>query len=105
MFHPTLFQRVYQFLKYILKAVLFKGLKDILLVRMKDSFLISLLCLLVFACSVCDPLSMGFPRQEYWSGLPFPSPGDLPDPGIEPVSPGGKGGIFTTVPPGIVYCN
>ena len=32
------------------------------------------------------PLSMGFPRQEYWSGLPFPSPGDLPDPGIEPVS-------------------
>ena len=33
------------------------------------------------------PLSMGFPRQEYWSGLPFPSPGDLPDPGIEPGSP------------------
>ena len=32
-------------------------------------------------------LSMGFPRQEYWSGLPFPSPGDLPDPRIEPVSP------------------
>ena len=30
------------------------------------------------------PLSMGFPRQEYWSGLPFPSPGDLPHPGIEP---------------------
>ena len=33
------------------------------------------------------PLSMGFPRQEYWSVLPFPSLGDLPDPGIEPVSP------------------
>ena len=32
-------------------------------------------------------LSMGFSRQEYWSGLPFPSPGDLPDPGIEPGSP------------------
>ena len=32
------------------------------------------------------PLSMGFPKQEYWSGLPFPSPGDLPDPGIEPQS-------------------
>ena len=30
------------------------------------------------------PLSMAFPRQEYWTGLPFPSPGDLPDPGIEP---------------------
>ena len=33
------------------------------------------------------PLSMGFSRQEYWSGLPFPSPGDLPDPGIEPRFP------------------
>ena len=33
------------------------------------------------------PLSMGFSRQEYWSGLPFLSPGDLPDPGIEPGSP------------------
>ena len=33
------------------------------------------------------PLSMGFSRREYWSGLPFPSPGDLPDPGIEPRSP------------------
>ena len=33
------------------------------------------------------PLSMGFIRQEYWSGLPFPTPGDLPDPGSEPASP------------------
>ena len=33
------------------------------------------------------PLSMGFPRQEHWRGLPFPSPGDLPDPGIELTSP------------------
>ena len=33
------------------------------------------------------PLSMGFSRQEYWSGLPFPSPGDLPKPGIKPRSP------------------
>ena len=33
------------------------------------------------------PLSMGFSRQEYWSGLPFPSPGDLSDPGIKPMSP------------------
>ena len=33
------------------------------------------------------PLSMGFSRQEHWSGLPFPSPGDLPDPGIKPESP------------------
>ena len=33
------------------------------------------------------PLSLGFPRQEYWSGLPFPPPGDIPDAGVEPVSP------------------
>ena len=48
------------------------------------------------------PLSMRFPRQEYWSGLPFPPPGDLPDPGIElesPVSPALAGGFFTTEPP------
>ena len=41
------------------------------------------------------PLSMGFSRQEYWSGLPFPSPGDLPDPGTEPGSPALKGRFFT----------
>ena len=43
---------------------------------------------------------MGFPRQEYWSGLPFPSPGDLPNPGIEPLSPALAGRFFTTEPPG-----
>ena len=42
------------------------------------------------------PLSMGFPKQEYWSGLPFPSPRDLPDPGIKPMSPALAGGFFTT---------
>ena len=41
------------------------------------------------------PLSMGFSRQEYWSGLPFLSPGDLPDPGLEPRSPALAGRIFT----------
>ena len=46
------------------------------------------------------PLSMGFPRQEYWSGLPFPPPGDLPDPGIEPVFPALADGCFTTESPG-----
>ena len=46
---------------------------------------------------------MGFSRQQYWSGLPFPPPGDLPDAGIEPLppaSPALAGGFFTTVPPG-----
>ena len=46
------------------------------------------------------PLSMGFSGQEYWSGLPFPTPGDLPYPGIEPASPPLTGGLFTTAPPG-----
>ena len=54
-------------------------------------------CLVAKSCpTLCDlmdciahqaPLSMGFPSQEYWSGLPFPTPGDLPDSGIESVSP------------------
>ena len=43
---------------------------------------------------------MGFPRQEYWSGLPFPIPGDLPDPRSEPTSPALAGGFFTSVLPG-----
>ena len=43
---------------------------------------------------------MGFSRQEYWSGLPFPSPEDLPNPGIELASPALAGGFFTTEPPG-----
>ena len=67
--------------------------------------------LLLFSCSVVSdssatpgttvhqaPLSMGFPRQEYWSALTFPSPGDLPNPGIEPglhISCA-AGGFFTT---------
>ena len=57
--------------------------------------------------TLCDPmdlqpaghLSMGFSRQEYWSGLPCPPPGDLPDPGIEPeslVSPALADGFFIT---------
>ena len=46
------------------------------------------------------PLSMGFSRQEYWSGLPFPSPGDLPDPGIEPWSPALQADALTSEPPG-----
>ena len=43
---------------------------------------------------------MGFSRPEYWSGLPFPSPGDLPDPGIEPGSPMLQADALTSEPPG-----
>ena len=46
------------------------------------------------------PLSMGFSRQEYWSGLPFPSPGDLPDPGIKPGSPALQADALSSEPPG-----
>ena len=71
--------------------------------------------LVVLVCSVVSdsatpgtiahqaPLSMGFPRQEYWSRLPFPSPGDLSNPGIEPASPALAGGFFTTEPPGELF--
>ena len=43
---------------------------------------------------------MEFPRQEYWTGLPFPYPGDLSDPGIQPASPTMAGRFITTEPPG-----
>ena len=46
------------------------------------------------------PPSMVFSTQEYWSGLPFPSPGDLPNPGIEPGSPTLKADALTFEPPG-----
>ena len=48
------------------------------------------------------PLSMGFFRQESWSGLPFPPLGDLPHPGIKPMSPALAGGFFITASPGKV---
>ena len=46
------------------------------------------------------PLAMEFSRQEYWSGVPFPPPGDPPHPGIEPASPARACGFSTTEPPG-----
>ena len=61
------------------------------------------------SCStLCDPmtvaykapLSMEFSRQEYWSALPFPSPGDLPDPGTEPKSPALRADTLPSEPPG-----
>ena len=70
------------------------------------SCLVPKLCLTPFDSidSVCQaPLSMEFSRQEYWRGLPFPSPGDIPNPGIEPDSPESlalAGRLFPTEPPG-----
>ena len=48
--------------------------------------------------------SMGFSRQEYWSGLPFPSPEDLPDRGMEPSSPAFEADALTSEPPEKPYC-
>ena len=61
-------------------------------------------CILLFATlwtiAPQAPLSMGFSRQEYWSGFPFPSPGDLPIPGIEPGSHTLQADSLLTEPPG-----
>ena len=55
----------------------------------------------------CDPMDSfvhGFPRQEYWSGLPFPSPGDLPDLGIKPGSPALQVNALLSEPKGSPMC-
>ena len=57
------------------------------------------LCVTLWTVACQAPLSMEFSRQEYWSGLPYPSSGDLPNPGTEPASltsPALAGGFFTT---------
>ena len=51
-------------------------------------------------CSLPGSSVHGISRQEYWSGLPFPSPGAVPNPGIEPASPALAGGFFTAEPSG-----
>ena len=80
--------------------------------RMQVGYTFWSCCFRVLVCSgVSDslppnglaPLSMGSPRQEYWSGLPIPTPEDLPNPGIKPASlasPALAGGLFTIEPPG-----
>ena len=74
---------------------------------MRCCYLVTELCLTLFVipwtAAHQAPLSVGFPRQEYWSGLPFPSPGDLPDPGMERISlasPALAGGFYTAEAPG-----
>ena len=60
-------------------------------------------CVLSWVQLFAAPLSIAYSRQEYWSGLTFPPPGDLSNPGIEPLplaSPALAGRFFTTVPPG-----
>ena len=78
--------------------------------KASDEILKSYMCVCMLSCAQLfatpcievfqAPLFMGFPRQEHWSGLPFPSPEDLPNPGTEPRSPPLAVGFFTTAPPG-----
>ena len=64
------------------------------------------LCNLTDCVTHQAPQSMGFSRQEYWSRLPFPSPGDLPDTGIEPGSPELQADVLPSKPPGkTLDCN
>ena len=72
------------------------------------------MCLVAQSCpTLCNPVdcnlpgspSMGFSRQEYWSGSPFPSPGDLSNPGIKPGSPAFQADALTSEPPGNQYIN
>ena len=63
----------------------------------------SCLFLTLWIASYQAPLSMGFSRQEHWSGLPFPPPGDLPDPGIKLTSPALAGEFFTSDPSGLHF--
>ena len=70
---------------------------------MKVKVLLAQLCLTLcdpMDCSLPAPLSLEFSRQEYWSGLPFLSPGDLPDTGIEPRSPTLRADSLWSEPPG-----
>ena len=64
------------------------------------SHFFSSLCYETWVSNNAAPPSMGFSKQEYWSGLPFPSPGDLPDPGIEPGFPALEADALTSEPPG-----
>ena len=88
-------------------AVCLKLLIAILLLLRKGKVKVkmkSLSCVRLFATpwTVAHqaPLSMGFSRREYWSGLPFPSPGDLPNPGIKPGSPALQADALSSEPPG-----
>ena len=81
----------------------FVNIRQILHTRHGGGGLVTKSCLTLVtpwtvACQA--PLSMGFSRQEYWSGLPFLSPGDLPDPGIEPGFPALQANSLPSEPPG-----
>ena len=98
-----------------LTVQLSRWLESSIIVAVLHFFLYSVKVLVTQSCpTLCDPMCCslpgssvhGFSRWEYWSGLPFPSPGDLPDPGIEPGSPALQADSLPTEPPGkpFLYC-
>ena len=89
--HPTISSSVIPF--YSLPPSIFPSIKVKLLSRVQ-------LFVTPWTVAYQAPLSMGFSRQECWSGLPSPSPGDLPDPGIEPRSPALQADALPSEPPG-----
>ena len=95
---PTLFPCCFR------KSILYSCLYSIVIVIViMKSFSHVRLFVTPWTVAYQAPPSMGFSRQEYWSGLPFPSPGDLPNPGIEPRSPTLAADALTSEPPGKPY--
>ena len=86
-FYSSLFEEVIFFPTFVLSFLSFSQLSGVC-------------CFIRLSAARQTPLSMGFSRQEYCSGLPSPSPGDLLSPGIEPTSLALVGGFYTTVPTG-----
>ena len=77
--------------------------QELALPRLSYCFSVAKSCLTLCNVMDCSPPGssvQGFYRQEYWSGLPFPPPGDLPDPAIPPMSPALAGRLFNAEPPG-----
>ena len=94
-----------------ISKLLFPPMSEILQLQGNMGYHIVVVCCLVtwscptlcntMDCSLQGLLSIGFPKRENWSGLPFPSQGDLPDPGMEAMSPTLAGRFFTTEPPAL----
>ena len=102
--HPAVRETFPFFLIYLFIYTLFIRMQsDCYLIHWVTIHLLLLHCVQLFVTSqtvACQaPLSMGPPRQEHWSGLPCPPPGDLPSPGMEPKSPALVGGFSTMEPP------
>ena len=93
---PNLSGEVWSFSPFIMLVKVFCKVKQMMLSHVR-------LFATPWTVAYHVPPSMGFSRQEYWSGFPFPSPEDLPDPGIEPESPAVLADALPSEPPGKSY--